>query len=251
MRREVALVVRPPAPARRIPAGPCAEDLALAGLGQDEEFMAEIAADRAGIGLHRDRLQPHPREGAQIGDEHLPVGFLRPGIIEVEGIGVLHQEFAAAHDAEAGAHLVAELPLDVVEVARQVAVALRIGAEDFGDHLLVGRAEQHLAVVPVLQPQHLRAIGVVAAGLLPQVRGLDRRHQDFLGAGGVLLLADDLLDLLQHPPAERQPGIDAGAGLPDHAGAQHQPVGGDLRLGRGFLQRGQEGAGQAQGRLLG
>jgi hypothetical protein len=41
-------------------------------------------------------------------------------------------------------------------------------------------------------------------------------------AGAVLLLAHDLLDLLQHPQAQRQPGIDAGRLLPDHAGAQHQ-----------------------------
>src|SRR3546814_3248361 len=55
-------------------------------------------------------------------------------------------------------------------------------------------------------------------------------------AGGVLLLTHDLLDLLQHPKAERQPGVDAGACLADHAGAQHEPVGDDLRLLRGFLQ---------------
>ena len=51
-----------------------AEDGALAGLGEDDEFVAEVAADRAGIGAHRDRLQAQPREGAQIGDEHPVVG---------------------------------------------------------------------------------------------------------------------------------------------------------------------------------
>jgi hypothetical protein len=62
-----------------------------------------------------------PREGAQVGDEHLVVGVDRAVLVEVEGIGVLHQELARAHGAEARAHLVAELPLDVVEVQRQVA----------------------------------------------------------------------------------------------------------------------------------
>ena len=51
-----------------------AEDGALAGLGEDDELVAEVAADRAGIGAHRDRLQAHAREGAQIGDEHPVVG---------------------------------------------------------------------------------------------------------------------------------------------------------------------------------
>ena len=90
-------------------------DPALAGVGENDEFVAEVAADRAGVGAHRDRLQPHAREGAQIGDEHLVVGMPRPGGIEIEAVGVLHQELAAAHHAKARPHLVAELPLDVVE----------------------------------------------------------------------------------------------------------------------------------------
>ena len=80
------------------------------------ELVAEIAADRPGIGAHRDRLQPHPREGPQIGDEHLVVGMLGAGRVEIEAVGVLHQEFAPAHHAKARPHLVAEFPLDVVEV---------------------------------------------------------------------------------------------------------------------------------------
>jgi hypothetical protein len=39
--------------------------------------------------------------------------------------------------------------------------------------------------MPVLDPQHLRPVGVVAAGLAPEIGGLDRRHQDFLRAGAV------------------------------------------------------------------
>jgi hypothetical protein len=56
-----------------------AKHFALAGVGQNDEFMAEVAADRPGLGAHRDRLQAQPREGAQIGDEHLVVGMRRAG----------------------------------------------------------------------------------------------------------------------------------------------------------------------------
>ena len=38
-----------------------AEHLALAGRGQDEELVAEVAADGAGVGAHRDRGEPEPR----------------------------------------------------------------------------------------------------------------------------------------------------------------------------------------------
>ena len=209
--------------------------------------MAEIAADRAGVGDHRNRGQAEAREGAQIGDEHLVVGVARARRVEIEGIGVLHQEFARAHHAEARPHLVAEFPLDVIEIERQVLVGAHVGAEDLGDHLLVGRPEQHVALVPVLDAQHLLAVIVVAAGFAPEIGRLDRRHQQFDRAGAVLLLAHDRADLLEHAQAERQPGVDARRLLADHAGAQHQPMRDDLRLFRRFLQDGQEIAGKAHG----
>jgi hypothetical protein len=50
----------------------------------------------------------------------------RAGEIEVEGISVLHQEFARPHGAEARPHLVAELPLELIEIERQVPVGTHI-----------------------------------------------------------------------------------------------------------------------------
>ena len=222
-------------------------DAALAGLGQDDELVAEIPADRPRVGGHRDRLQPHARERAQVGDEHLVVGAPRGLRADVEGIGILHQELAAAHDAEARAHLVAELPLDVIEVARQIAVGPHAVAEDLGDQLLVGRPVEHFPAVPILEAQHLRAVGFVALALMPEVGRLDGGHQHLDGARAVLLLAHDLLDFLEDAEAQRQPRIDAGAGLADHAGAQHQLVRDDLRLFRRLAQNGQEEAGEAHG----
>ncbi len=95
--------------------------------------MGQIAADRPRIGGHGNGLQPHALKRAQVGDEHLVVGTPGASLVDVEGIGILHQELPAAHDAEAWAHLVAEFPLDVIEHPRQIAVALDRGAEDVGD----------------------------------------------------------------------------------------------------------------------
>ncbi len=221
-----------------------AEDLALAGVGEDDEFVAEVAADRAGVRLHRDRLQAKPLEGAQVGDEHPVVRVARAGLVEVEGIGVLHQEFARAHGPEARAHLVAELPLDVVEVQRQRLVGAYVGPEDLGDHLLVRRPEQHVALVPVLDAQHFGAIGVVAAALPPEVGGLDRRHQDLDGAGAVLLLPDDGADAIEYALAQRQPRENPRRLLAHQAGAQHQAMGNDLGLAGRFFQGRQKVAAQ-------
>ena len=220
--------------------GAVAIDRRFAGFGQDDEFVAEVATDRPGIGLHRDRLETHPGEGPQISYKHLVVGPFGADRVEVEAVGVLHQEFAATHHAKAWPHLVPEFPLDVVKEFGQIAVALYRGANNLGDLLLVGRAVQHLTVVPVADAQHFLAVIVVAAALAPQLCRLDRRHQDLQRAGAVLLLAHDLLDLRQDTQPERQPGIDPGARLADHPGAQHQPMRDDLRLARVLSQQRQE-----------
>ncbi len=90
--------------------------------------------------------------------------------------------------------------------------------------------EQHVALVPVLDAQHLRAVIAVAPALLPDLRRLDRGHQKLDGARPVLLLANDLLDLFQNAKAQRQPRINPGARLADHARPEHEPVGDDFRL---------------------
>ena len=220
-------------------------DLALAGVGEDDELVTHVAADRAGFGGHGNRFQPHAVEGPQVGNEHLVVGDARVLDREVEGIGILHQEFAPAHHAEARPDLVAEFPLDMIEDARQLLVGLHAVAEDLGDQLLVGRAVKHLALMPVADAQHLLAIDLVAAAFLPDFRRLDGRHEQFERAGAVLLLANDALDLAQDPVAKGQPGVDAGARLPDEAGAQHQLVGDDLGFLRVIAQQGQEVAAEA------
>ena len=220
-------------------------DRALAGRRQHQELVGVVAADRPGVGAHRDRLQPHALVGADVADHVAVVGVQRVLFGQVEVVAVLHQELAPAHHPEARPHLVAELPLDVVERQRQVLVARHRRAEDVGDQLLVGRPVEHVALVAVLDAQHLGAVVVVAPALAPEVGRLQRRHQQRDVPGALLLLVDDLLDPAQHLVAERQPRIDAGARLPDHAGAQHQPVAGDLRLGRRLAQDRQEVLGQA------
>ncbi len=202
--------------------------------------MREVAADGAGLGPHRYGLEPHARERAQIGDEHLVVGDACGRLVEIEGIGVLHQELASAHHAEARALLVPELPLDVIENLGKLAIRADIGPEDFRDHVLVGWPVEQFAFVPVLDAQHLGAVGIVAPAFAPEIGKLQRRHQELDCASAILLLTHDLLDLLEHAKAERQPGIDAGRLLAHHAGAQHEAMGDDLCLFGHFTEDRQE-----------
>ena len=213
--------------------------------------MRVVAADGAGGRAHRDRGQAHPFIGAQIADHVAVVGVQRRAPVDVEVVAVLHKELAPPHHAEPGPHLVAELPLDVVERQRQLLVAVDVRPEDVGHHLLIRGAVEQVALLPVGDAQHLLAVVAVAAGFPPQVGGLQRRHQKRDVARALLFLMHDLLDAAQHAVAERQPGIDARRLLLYHARAQHQAVAGDLRLGRVLFQDGQEIAGQAHGRVSG
>ena len=92
-----------------------------------------------------------------------------------------------------------------------------------------------------LKPQQLIAVVLPAPRLLPELGG-DHGGQEHLGgAGAVHLLADDPLDLLHDPPAERQERVDAGGDLAQVAAAHHEDVRRNLRLGGRFLERGDQG----------
>src|SRR6516225_7349321 len=95
-------------------------DRTLASVGKNDKFMAQITADRPSLPAHRNCLQAHAVESAQIGDEHFVVRMLRAGGAEIEAVGVLHQELSPPHHPKARPHLVAEFPLDVIEDLRQV-----------------------------------------------------------------------------------------------------------------------------------
>ena len=227
--------------------GGVVKDLALAGRRQHDELVGKVAADRARGRPHWHRLDAEPLKGAKIGQHLLVIAQPRGPLVEVEAVGVLHQELAPPHHPEARADLVPKLPLDMIKRARQLAIGARFGREDRGDQLLVGRPVEQFAPLPVLQSQHLGAIGVVAPALPPQIGRLQGRHQQLDRPGPVLLLAHDLLDLAQDLEAERKPGIDAGGGLANQPRAQHQLVADDLGVGGALLEHRQKSLGKAHG----
>ena len=207
-----------------------AENARLAGFCQNDELVREVAADGPRFGRHRNSFEPHARKRAKVSNEHLVVRNSGGSFVDIEGIGVLHQKLATAHHAEAGALLVAEFPLDVIQDLRQLAIGTNVGAENLGDHLLVSGAVKHVPLVPILDAQHFRAIGVVAPALAPKIGKLQGGHQQLDRARTVLLLANDLLDFFEHPKTERQPSVNAGGLLANEACAQHEAVGDHLRL---------------------
>ena len=210
----------------------------LAGLGKRMELAGDRAADLAGIGLHGAELKAATRADALVGRVHPVVLLLQRFLRVMEAVAVLHDELAAAQQAEARTDLVAELRLDLVHVQRQLLVGAQLGAHERGDELLMGGAEAELMVVTVVEAHALGTVCIGAAGLLPQLLGLEHGHADLLGAACVHLLAHDVLDLGQHALAQGQKRVDAGSGLADEAGAQQQLMAGDLGISGIFLERG-------------
>ena len=206
--------------------------------------MGVIAANRATVCAHRDRLEPHPLVGAQIAYKMTVIAVQRVFFGEVKVISILHQKFAPTHDAKARAYFIPEFPLDLVHGQRQIFVAADMRAENVGDELFGGGREQHVAIVTIGDAQHFGPIGIIATTLAPQIRRLDGWHQHRQVACTQLFFVNDILDLAQHLEAKRQPRINSGTGLFYHASTQHQPMADDLRLAWVFLENGQKIAAQ-------
>ena len=214
--------------------------LILAGLGEDVEFMRGLPADAAAVRRHPAELKPEAGEDPLVGGHHPVIRSRHPGLVQIEGIGVFHDEFAPAHHAEARAAFVAELGLNLIQVDRQLPVTAQLMLDQRGDDLFMRRPEAKRTLMAVLQPQQLRPVGLPAPGLLPQFRRLDHRQAHLLRPGGIHFLTHHRLDPMQHALTQRQPVVDARRDLTDQARAQHQPVTDGLGVGRIFAQRRQE-----------
>ncbi len=200
----------------------------LADLGLGEELLAGRAAHRARRRLHDDVLEAEPVEDPDVRVAVQLVGPREAGVVDVEGVGVLHHELTPAQQAGARPRLVAVLVLDLVDRERQVLVGRVQVLHHEGEHLLVRGAEEVVAALAVLEPEDVGAVVGPPVRRVVGLLGQQRGERQLLGAHVVHLLADDGLDPAQHPQAERQPGVDAGRGAADVAGADQQAVARDL-----------------------
>src|SRR6056297_2259364 len=172
--------------------------------------MGCTAADAAGVCQYRSERQPQALEDCRVGGMHYVVRFAKRVGACVEGVGVLHEELARPHDAEPRTYLVTHLGLDLVKIQRELAIAADFVPDQVGHHLLVRGAKTEIAIVSVPDSQQLRTILLPAPRLLPQLRRLDHRHADFLGAGAVHFLANNGFYLAQYPESKRKPGVKPG-----------------------------------------
>ena len=225
-------------------------DHVFARIGDHLEFVRARAADGARVGAHGAVHEAEPIEDAAVGVVHLLVGKTRRRFVTIEGVRVLHDEFAPAHHAEAGAAFIAELRLDVEDVERKLTPAADFLTNDVGGHLFGRGLNDEVAVVPVLDAQEFGPVLVPAARFLPKFSRLHDRHQKLHGARADHFFADDRFDLADDAQADRHVGVDAGGQLLDHAGADHVLLTDDVGIGRSLFERGNKKGTSSHGKLL-
>ena len=113
--------------------------------------------------------------------------------------------------------------------------------------LLLRWTEDELPFVTILQPEHQVPVGLPSTRELPRLGVQDDRHAELLCSGRVHLLAHDPFDLIHRPEPEGHRGVDPGGDLPDERGAQQEPVGRNVGLGRILPERAREQLGYPHG----
>ena len=229
----------------RVPRFHAADEGVLTDLGLGQELLRGAAAHGARHRRDDHVANPHAREHLLI---RLAVGQIHPaqsGVVGVEGVGVLHDELPAAQDPGARACLVAVFRLNLEQQNREILVGAVLALDGQGEQFLVGGPEQVVVVAAVLEPEDPVAVLGPAVGRLVRGPRQQRREQDLLATDGDHLLAHHVLDLAQHPQAQRQPAVEAGRDRADIAGPDQQLVAGNFGVGRVVAQRAQEQLGHA------
>src|SRR5690606_34874505 len=92
-----------------VAAGVGKDDGIFAGISEYVELVGAFATDGAVVGYDRSVVQAQTAEDIAVRLVHAVIGLLQRRLIHMEGVGVLHDEFAGPHQAEARADFVAEL----------------------------------------------------------------------------------------------------------------------------------------------
>ena len=221
---------------RRIPAPVAERHIVLARRRRRHVLVRHGPAHHARVALDHVELDAAAGIDLLVCFEVQFVGLVQARLVPVEAVGVLHGELARTQDAALGPRLVPQLGLDLVPDLRQVPVGADVVRREPGHGLLVRHGKAHVPLAAVLQPEHLVADGVPAAGLLPDLGRVQHRHGHFLAADGVHLLADDLVDLVHHPLAQGKVDVQPGRKLAHVARPHHELVRDRLGVGRDLLQ---------------
>ena len=154
-------------------------------------------------GLNRHRVKAKPLKNLHI---RVVVGLKRevkPHVIQVETVRVLHRELSHAEKTTLGSRLISEFCLDLIPDLWQFFIRIQRRC-DAGKDFFVSHPESELDTTPISQTEHLIAHQIPPATLFPQRRWMHRRQKKFLTTDGIHFFPDDTCDFFVNPQPKWQ-----------------------------------------------
>src|SRR5690606_2167175 len=218
----------------------------LADSGRVQEFFGLGSAHGTCLSEHWNNFQAQALEDLQVRTAVGHVGLIQTFIIDVKGVGILHDEFTAAQQASTWACFVAVLVLDLVQVNRQVLVRVVQVLNQQREHFLVAWSQDVVRSLAVLEAEQAIAVFSPTSGLLIRFTWQQCREVNFLCTNSVHFLANDSFNSRKDLQTQRQPGINTRGRTTDVTSAYQQLMAGDFGVNRIFTQGAQEGSGKLQ-----
>ncbi len=213
-------------------------------------FFGQQSAHDTCVSLDDAVIQTQAVKNAAVGVIHFRIAGIQSLLVDVKGIGVLHDEFTDPDQAEPRSGFVPVFVLDLVQVVGKVLVAAPIHGCSHREQFFMGRSQGVGFAIPVFQGEHVVPEGFPAAGLDIDFFRDNGRHQKFLGTFGIHFLADDFLDVFQDLLAHGHDHVNAVGDLFDHSSPDQQ-IAGDAVFITGILpQRIKKAFTQFHGRFL-
>jgi len=201
----------------------------------DRELMGAGAAHFAGFCFDDDVIQAAPFEDSTISIVHSIVCLVEAFVVGVEAVCVFHNELTRADYAETWAEFVAKFRTYLVDVNGELFIGFYLTGGESGDDLFGGGSKDVDFAVAVLEGKHCWAIVEVSSCFVPELHRLEGGHKDFLCAGSVHFIADDVDNLAEGAKAKWQIGVGSAGEFSHQASAEHQLVTWDFGIGRDLL----------------
>lgn len=123
------------------------ENGVLSAFAFQMEFMGTGSADGSTTGLSLIKFQSQLREKCTVNVADLIVSFLSFFEASIEGIQILHDEFATSEEPTTWSSLVTELVTDLVKTEGKVSVGGYEGSDEGSDFFFVCWCQDHVVLV--------------------------------------------------------------------------------------------------------
>ena len=117
------------------------------------KLMGVRTANGTAVRLDGGGIQAQALKNSRLGVIHDVVTALHILCTDIEGVRILHDEFARSHHPKTRPNLITELGLYLIEVEWQLSIAANFAASEDANHFFMGRAYAKPPIVSIGQAQ--------------------------------------------------------------------------------------------------